>query len=376
MKNKIPVMAIISDDIRRDLHSPLELFKKIKVVHFYRKARYSDMKKSEFANTQKYGSYLDLFKKLKKLKPDIIQGPEPYGSRASFFNSQTVYFYSKLYRIPFVFPMFENRPAKVKFGLILGTFMMWYLKIYTNAAAIVINLNNGARHNLLEVGTPLDKIKRLNWGTWGVDSKEFNVKTPLRGGRQMSNVKNKIILFVGKVEEQKGILDLLEAFRIARKKFKNIQLQVIGSGSLVDKIKSEPGVKYLGIIKNQDISKYFQMAYITVTPSITTKIWEEQVGLVNIQSMACGTPVISTKSGAIAEYMPDKIAGLLVPEHNPKKLSEAIEKLLNNQKLRDKLGRQAHQYVLDHYEIRNNIRKAEELVLEILQNDKQPHKNN
>ncbi len=356
-------LIIVSDDIRRDSHVATKYFKKIKIFHFYRKARYSDMTKDDFENTVKYQDHSDLYNKLLKYKPDIIQGPEPYASKAAFLNSLTALKYCKKFKIPFLFPMFENVTATKKFGFLLGKIMQIYLKKYVNASCCVVALNKGAVKELTKIGIKKEKIVRMIWGTWGIDQKEF-----FPDSKQRSKIPT--CLFVGKIEEQKGINTIINALKIVKTKVKNIQLIVVGFGSLVDKIKKQPNVKYIGLVKNKDIPKYFREAWVTVSPSIATKKWEEQVGMVNIQSIACGTPVISTYSGAIPEYLPDKKAGLLVKEDDHKDLADKIAHLLTNSRLRNKLSQDGLKYCKSRYLVEDNIKKAENLILEILKGDK------
>ncbi len=359
---KKPTMIIVSDDIRRDSHAALVYFLKVKVIHLYRLARYGDMTKEDFKNTVQYKNSFDLYNKLIELKPDIIQGPEPYASRAAFFNSLAVLKYYQKYKIPFFFPMFENVTAENKFGKILGKFMKWYLSKYAKAAKTIIVLNKGAQMNLRQVHIKSEKIKPMIWGTWGIDEKEFYPNKKIK-------LKNPTLLFVGRVEAQKGIYTIIRALRLARQNIPNLKLKVVGFGSLVEKISNEPSVEYVGLVKNKNIPKYYQQAWITVSPSIATKIWAEQVGMVNIQSIACGTPIISTYSGAIPQYIPDKKVGILIKEGDYKILAKNIEKLILNDKLREKLSNQGVEYAKKHYLVCDNIKKGEEFVLELLKDN-------
>ena len=86
-------------------------------------------------------------------------------------------------------------------------------------------------------------------------------------------------------------------------------------------------MQLLGTVKNRDLPPHFRNADVFIAPSITTHRWEEQVGMTNIQAMASGVPVISTLSGAIPEYVPDGVAGILVPEQDPRALAEAIRRI-------------------------------------------------
>jgi len=125
------------------------------------------------------------------------------------------------------------------------------------------------------------------------------------------------------------------------------------------------GIRYIGMVKNQDLPALFNNALFTVYPSVTLKRWEEQVGMVNLQSLACGTPVITTKSGAIPEYINSKI-GILVPERDSKALAEAMRKLLEDEKLRSKLGQAGRQYILENFDAQKTIKKTEEILLGLL----------
>jgi glycosyltransferase involved in cell wall biosynthesis len=81
--------------------------------------------------------------------------------------------------------------------------------------------------------------------------------------------------------------------------------------------------------------------------------------------MACGVPVIATRSGAIPEYVPDGVAGLLVPEGDLEALAGAILTLLEDEALRRRLGGQGRAYALAHYDARQHVAAAEALWLEL-----------
>lgn len=360
-----PKLAIVSDWIRRDLQQPMRYFRRMKICHLYQNAGYQDMVREDFENTWQYKGSLDLYLKLRSANPDLVQGPEPYASRRAFFNSLICFGYCLMHKKKLFFPMFENRPVEKKFGKFLGFFLRMWLRFYSARAKAIIAINLGAKQNLLSAGVNPDKIESLIWATWGVDTEEFKAQN------SKLKAKEPTILFVGKVEEKKGILDLFTSFDRVRKMIPDIKLLVAGPAEkeMLKEIEEHRGVEYLGIIKNRDLPAYFQKSWITVTPSITTANWEEQVGMVNIQSMACGTPVISTYSGAIPEFVPDNLAGILVPEKKIDQLTGAIAKLILDDKLREKMGHSAAVYAALHYDAAANVRKAEKFVMELLRSD-------
>ena len=367
MKDK-PKMAMISTDIRRDLLSPIQYFRKLEVIHFYKHAPYSDFSSNELTGDLiQYTNFFDLCYKIKKHKPDVIQGSEPYGFPKTFPACAASFLMSKLLNVPLFFPMLESRPPEIRFGL-FSPFLKKYLKIYATHAKIVLYLNNKAKKNLLDAGVDENKLKWCMWGTWGIDINEFTSK---KNGLEPNL--GRAILFVGRLEEHKGIQYLLPAFKEVKEEIKNVRLVIIGEGSLHNEMKKhakdnelENDVTFLGVIKNKDMPQYFRAVDLTIVPSITTKKFEEQVGMANIQSMACGVPVVSTYCGGIPEYVKHNETGILVPERDVDCLANAIIKLLKNDELRKKLGKNARKYAVENFNAKKNVEANEKIVLDLL----------
>jgi len=362
-------MAMVSLDVRRDLDKPLDNFERIDIKHYYKKMPYNDMAPADLTDARlvKYKNGLDLFFKILKQKPDIIQGIEPYTFPAGLSEYLAITGLNLLYRIPFFFPMLENRPVGKKFGAVLAPLLKLYLWFYAKRALFVIPLNQGAEKNLLEAGVSKDKFRKIIWGCWGVDPEEFcpEPAPPSDNGR-------KTIFFAGRLHYSKGISYLLEAFDRLRKEYP-LKLVIAGSGeekeNIIEFCNTTGLIDHVvltGSVNNAQMPDYFRAAYVTVTPSITVKRWEEQVGMINIQSMACGTPVVSTRSGAIPEFVEDGKTGLLVEEKDAQGLYEAVKKLLDDKDLYSKLSIAARQYCLERFCDKTNIAKAEDFVRESL----------
>lgn len=365
-----PKLAIITEGLRRDNQKPLSYFDKLKIIHFYENAPYGHETKDELKDAIKFSDYRDLYKKIISEKPDIIQGTEPYGSRKMFLFSIVSYFAAKKLQIPLIFPFYENRPAKERFNFFQRILVDTFTKKYIDYANKVFYLNNGALKNIHKLGIDdNNKLIKFLWGIYGVDVNEFCPSKNIKP----KGINDKIILYVGRLVHEKGIKYLLESFKKVHKRFPNAQLVFIGSGDLKSHIEEfrknnnlENYIVLKGSIPNKDLPAYYQHATIFVSPSITIKKWEEQVGMTNIQAMSCGLPVVSTTSGGIPEYVPNKIAGLLVPERDSDRLSSAIISLLDDNRLRDRLSIQAREYAIKHYDLKNNVKKAEDYIIKIL----------
>lgn len=367
---KKPTLAILTEAVRRDNLLPLKFFNKIKIKYFYQRAPYGDLTREEIKNLIKFDSYSDLYHKIINSKPDIIQGTEPYGSKKMLIMAVIGFLASKKLKVPLIFPVYENRPAEKRFNSPVRIIVDYFFKKYIHQAKKIFYLNKGAKQNLIKLNAPYAKLQPFLWGIWGVDVNEF---APLKSDRQQLKAKN--LLFVGRLDEAKGIKYLLQAFEIVYRKIPNTKLTIIGDGHLKNSILEFRSKNFLeskiilkGIIKNKNLPGYFQDADITILPSITLKNWEEQVGMTNLQSMTCGTPIVSTKSGAIPEYVPNGQAGILVAEKNSEELASAIIKLLKNDKLRNEMSKYARDYAIKNYNALNNIKCAENIILELVKN--------
>ena len=355
-----PILAILTDALRYDNQHPLKYFKRFKPVHFYESAPYGDLNKEELKDAVRYRNFKDLLQKLINLKPDIIQGAEPYGSRNQLQLCWVAFRTSRKLNKPLIFPVLENRPVNQRFSPLIRLPLKRFFAVYARSAKLIFYLNEGAKRNLLEVGANPKKLKKMLYGIWGVDTGLFKPKIK----NQKLKIKNRYILYAGRIDAAKGINYLLSAWNSIKKDFPDIDLLFIGVGELSEKIKGEQ-IKNLGPMKVQDLPFYYANALLTVTPSVTLPRWEEQVGMVNLQSLSCGTPVVTTKSGAIPEYINDKV-GILVPERDSRALALAMKKLLKNEKTRQKLGQAGRQYILANFDAKKTIEKVEEILLGLI----------
>lgn len=130
-------------------------------------------------------------------------------------------------------------------------------------------------------------------------------------------------LFVGRLSAEKGVDVLLEAWRGARGR-----LELIGEGperaALERLAEASPGARLRGALPYAETLAAIQAAGVVVLPHR----WEEPFGMVVIEAMACGRPVIASELGGPAELIRSGVDGLLVPPGDPGALREALEGLL------------------------------------------------
>ena len=188
---------------------------------------------------------------------------------------------------------------------------------------------------------PQEKVKVV---PHGVDISKFSTTA-------MKKSKKIRLLFVGPLEERKGIKYLIEAFALVKNEHKNVELVLLGSGSqekklkeLVNKLNLTEFVEFAGYIDgwSSDFVDYYNSSDIFVFPSL-----KEGFGMVIVEAMACGLPVISTNTSAIPEVVGD--AGILVEPRNSQALVNAIILLIEDEKLRNKLSERGRKRVEENF---------------------------
>ena len=110
----------------------------------------------------------------------------------------------------------------------------------------------------------------------------------------------KNILCVGRLVPEKGMGELARAFQGLREKYPNLKLTLVGDGPMKNYLEKIRGIT-IKRVPYQQIHEEYQKADIFCLPSKTTLNWQEQYGMVLVEAMACGLPIVTTKTGAIGE---------------------------------------------------------------------------
>lgn len=194
----------------------------------------------------------------------------------------------------------------------------------------------------------------------GIDVEKFLVKKPkIKRGKL-------ILINVGRFEDQKNHKLLIEAFSEAIKKFPKLELWLVGNGSLKPKIEQlveqkylTKKVKFLGIRK--DVNKLLSQSDIFVLSSK----WES-FGIVLVEAMAAGVPIISTDVNVTDEILEKGKAGIIVPNQDERKLSEAIVSLAKDINKRKHLSKHGQEVAIKKFDIRKSVKEYEKVYSSLL----------
>ena len=229
-----------------------------------------------------------------------------------------------------------------------------------------ITVSNFVKNGLANNGIiPNDRIFTIYNGV-NVQKFQKNIsngeKLELRSKYHISN-DDIVILFCGRTVKSKGVKELLLAFE----KMKNInkcKLLIVGNSNFAKEVKTDydqelyeiskriPGkVQFTGFINNDELYKIHNISNIAVVPTIS----EEAFGLVVVEAMSSGLPLIATVSGGIPEILKDKTNGILInkDEELINNLSAYLDYLVENENVRNELSisekKRAKEFDLNHY---------------------------
>ncbi len=146
------------------------------------------------------------------------------------------------------------------------------------------------------------------------------------------------ILFVGRQEKRKGLAYLLEAFVHVKKRMPEVRLVIVGpDGGMRQghmRFVSEKGLRdviFTDFVSYQDLPRYYQRADVFCAPNLGN----ESFGLILMEAMAAGTPVVASSIKAFAALVDDGEDGLLVPPRDDEALAAALLELLGNPERRE-----------------------------------------
>jgi glycosyltransferase involved in cell wall biosynthesis len=194
----------------------------------------------------------------------------------------------------------------------------------------------------------------------GLDPSRIKVVPNCIEPKQVDNLyqstANPSILFVGRLERCKGVLELLQAVAQVVAKVPQATLLLAGAyhpslpkSLLEDRIRDlglNAHVRFLGHLESSALADVYRQAALCVLPS-----YYETFGVAALEAMAFGVPAIGTSGGALSEVIDEGVTGRLVPPGDPPALGRAILALLEDQPLRTRMGQAARQRAESYFNV-------------------------
>ncbi|MFQ6793601.1 MAG: glycosyltransferase family 4 protein [Thomasclavelia sp.] len=233
---------------------------------------------------------------------------------------------SKLYNIPYIVTVrdtdlnffFKYRKDLIRLGK----------KILLDANAIIF-LSSSYKNRVLELFNK-DEKKNLNNKSYiipnGVD--DFWIDKAAKNYKRINNESDLKLLYVGKITKRKNIVTLIKLGKLMTEKEKKFKITMIGkncNNNLMKKINNCSFIQYYPFMNKEQLLKYYRDSDIFVMPSLS-----ETFGLVYLEAMSQGTPVIYTKEEGFDKQFPDGVVGYSVTAASINEIYDSIRNILAN----------------------------------------------
>lgn len=287
---------------------------------------------------------------LRRQKPDIVHlhFPYPVGEVSQWLLNR---------RVPYVIT-YQSDVVKQK--LILGVYRPILNRVLHNAARIMVASPNYIRTS--EFLRPLTDNCTLV--PLGIDP------TPYLSGQSAVSSEQLTVLFLGRHRHYKGVDVLIRALSTVEK----AHLLIGGTGpesekwrTLTAELDLEERVTFLGDIPETEKAALYKQADIFVLPAVNRA---EAFGIVLLEAMASGLPCITSELGTGTSFVVQhQETGLVVPPNDPIALADALNRLANNEALRQEMGTNGRQRIMREFTIERMVERIEQVYRVVLSDE-------
>lgn len=221
-----------------------------------------------------------------------------------------------------------------------------------SADAVTVN-SSATEQAVLRLAPGMVQLHRIPMGvsTSPLDADQAHLAAAIRERYQHGG--GPLLLFVGRLVEEKGVADLLHAIALLRSHVPNATALVVGEGqdrpeleALVTSLGIGEHVFFTGWVEPHQIPAYLAASDIFVGPSRRAgNGWVEAQGLTLLEAMAAGVPVIATRLGGVVDFVTHDQTGLLVADRAPAQIAQAVRRLVADAALTRQLTTHARKQV-------------------------------
>lgn len=308
-------------------------FLKIVPYHF-------SISKSNFEKYKAIPSFLFIRKIIKQVNPDIIHVHHAH-------NLPVTAYHASEGKIPIVTTLHSFSALMGKKGKELDLQKKLFQKNFEISSKLIA-VSSHVKEKALQLGANPGKVVVI---PNGINIEEWKPIPKEEARKKLSiDLEKKIVLFVGSLLKIKGIDILIKAFKHVLDEINEANLIIVGSGKeeknlkdLTTKLDLQHYVKFEGARYGEKIKLWYNACDVYCAPSR-----EEAFGIIYLEAMACGKPVIGPNHGGPKEIILNGINGYLFENENCD-LATKIIKILENDELAEKFGRKSRELVEEKY---------------------------
>jgi len=248
--------------------------------------------------------------------------------------------------------------------------LLWAERVSAYCAQVVLCNSASLRREAIALGiAPEAKLRILGDGSSnGVDTDRFCPGRSEVRSRLNIPASDPVVGFVGRLTQDKGVPELLEAFERVLNRFPNCWLLLVGwfdasedalSVHLRARIADHPRIRHTGFV--MDTAEYYRAMDLLILPT-----HREGFPNVVLEAAASGLPVVTTESTGARDAVIPEVTGLLVPPGYPEAIAEAALELLGNREKRFRMGTAARVWVLERFSNERVLALATEFYKSLL----------
>lgn len=227
------------------------------------------------------------------------------------------------------------------------------------SATRILTVSEFLANSAFEAGAP---VGRVEVHYQGIDTEYFQ---PI----ERANGDGPIVLFVGALNEAKGVPDLIDASLSIMAKHPH-ELRLVGDGPLREWLNgvatAHPHVRVLGRVDREGVRTQMQRADVMVLPTQRHNGWQEAAGLVLLEAQACGTPVVAYASGGTPEMLRHEETGVLVTEYDRVALAGAIAEVISAGRAEARaMSKDARDFVVGQRSLVESVRQLDSHYTEV-----------
>ncbi|OGQ84188.1 MAG: glycosyl transferase family 1 [Deltaproteobacteria bacterium RIFOXYA12_FULL_58_15] len=274
---------------------------------------------------------------------DIVHTHTWYAAWAGFLAK-------KLYGIPLVCTVHSLEPLRPWKEEQLGAsyrLSSWAEKVTLENADRIVAVSHGSRKDIIDLfDVNESRVEVIHNGI------DLDLYRPVNtdGTLKAYGIDQDYILFVGRVSRQKGIEHLIDAVDMIAPSVKIVlctsapdtkELQA----EIAAKVAAQPRIVWINSLLREDqYVELYAQARLFVCPSVY-----EPFGIINLEAMACETPIVASRIGGILETVVDGETGILVEPGSPVAIADAVNQLLKNPERAAQFGKNGRKRVEDHF---------------------------
>jgi glycosyltransferase involved in cell wall biosynthesis len=306
----------------------------------------------------------------------ILPGHDVAFERNSLYNIGVARACKKLH-IPYVIFFDADQIAELDYmGKPLKGLLRWHaqnlLRENLSAAKRIICVSEPSKQHLMDAwNVPAEKINVLSNA---VDIHRFQPDPNLRAQTRasLSLTSHPLVVFVGSFYQWHDIATLLDSFAIVLKSNPDARLVLVGDGTEREKmmqraadLKIADAVIFTGFVTHAEVSQYVNAADIAVVPvpAMKQEMWLSPMKL--FEYMASGKAVVASAMGQIVHVIREGENGLLVPAGDVQGLANAINQLIDEPDLRERLGKQAREDAVQNHSWEQYLSCMEQILADV-----------